>query len=181
MAEVMKGLKLIAMDVDGVLTDGVIYYASLAGKEAELRGFHVHDGQGIALAKRAGLLVSVITAKEAKSVERRTKDLDIIEVLQGRRKKWSAMKDLMDRYRLRADEVCFIGDDIADVPVLKRVGFPVAVANAVEEVKEVAKLVTRRRGGQGAVREVVELILRRQGKWRDVLLSCYAELEAEEP
>jgi len=180
MPEILKGIKLIALDVDGVLTDGTIYYASLAGGEAELRGFHVHDGQGIALAKRAGLLVSVITAKESKSVERRTKDLDIIEVMQGRRKKWTAVKELLGRYRLRSDEVCYIGDDIADVPVMKRVGFPVAVGNAVEEVKTVAKLITRRKGGQGAVREVVEFILRRQGKWQDVLLSSYAELEAEE-
>ena len=181
MPEVIKGVKLIAMDVDGVLTDGLIYYGSLAGGETELRGFHVHDGQGIALAKRANLLVAVITAKEAKSVERRTKDLGIIEVLQGRRKKWQAMKDLLERYRLRPEEACYIGDDIADLPVMRRVGFPVAVGNAVAEVKAGAKLVTQRRGGQGAVREVVEFILKRQGKWNDVLLSCYAELEAEEP
>jgi 3-deoxy-D-manno-octulosonate 8-phosphate phosphatase (KDO 8-P phosphatase) len=176
----IKSIKMIALDVDGVLTDGLITYAALPGGEAELREFHVHDGQGVALAKRAGLLVSVITAKEARSVERRTKDLDIIEVLQGRRKKWSAMKELLERYRLRPDEVCYIGDDIADVPVMKRVGFPVAVANAVEEVKAAAKMVTRRAGGHGAVREVVEFILKRQGRWRDVLLSCYAELETED-
>jgi 3-deoxy-D-manno-octulosonate 8-phosphate phosphatase (KDO 8-P phosphatase) len=179
--EGVRKIKLIAMDVDGVLTDGLIYYSSLAGGKEKLRGFHVHDGQGIALARRAGLLVAVITAKEAKSVERRARDLGISEVLLGRQKKWSAVKELMERHGLRPNQVCYIGDDIPDVPVMKRVGFPVAVANAVEEAKAAAGLVTRRRGGQGAVREAIEFILRRQGKWRDALLSWYEELETEEP
>lgn len=181
MPETIRGIKLIVMDVDGVLTDGLIYNFSLAGGEEKLRGFHVHDGQGIVLARRAGLLVAMVTAKEGKSIEHRAREMGIAEILQGRQKKWPAVKALMDRYGLRPNEVCYIGDDLSDLPVMKRVGFPVAVANAVEEVKAAAGLVTRRKGGQGAVREAIEFILRRQGKWRDALFSWVKELETEEP
>jgi len=171
----IKKIKLIAMDVDGVLTDGLIYYGSLGNHEVDLRGFHVHDGEGIALARKAGLQVALVSSKKGGSIARRARDLEITEVLLGKKDKWTAIRGIMARQGLSAKEVCYLGDDLPDLAVMKRVGFPVAVANAVREVKEAAKHVTRARGGQGAVREAVELVLKRQGKWRDTLRSFQPE------
>lgn len=175
----IKKIKLIAMDVDGVLTDGLIYYSSQTSGTGELRGFHVHDGEGIALARKAGLLVVWITAKDSKSIKRRAQDLGITEVLLGKKDKWAALKEVMARHELSASEVCYIGDDLPDLPVMKRVGFSVAVANAVKEVKDAARLVTKLSGGKGAVREAVEHLLRRQGKWKAALKSLYPEQDKE--
>jgi 3-deoxy-D-manno-octulosonate 8-phosphate phosphatase (KDO 8-P phosphatase) len=159
----IKKIRLIAMDVDGVLTDGLIYYSSLGNPPMDLRGFHVHDGVGIALAREAGVLVALVSSKRSRAIERRARDLGVTEVLLGKRDKWAALKEMMTRHRLSASEVCYIGDDLPDLPVMKRVGFPVAVANAVTEVKKSATLVTKHPGGQGAVREAIEFILRRRG------------------
>lgn len=174
MPDPIRFVKMIAMDVDGVLTDGIIYQGA---KGEEMRGYHVHDGQGISLAKRAGLIVAVITTKESRSVEDKAKELQVSEIHQGKRKKWASIRELIEKHKLRPEEVCYIGDDIADVPVMKRVGFPIAVANATSEAKRVARYVTKNPGGRGAIREVIELILSKQEKLKDVLLECYAELE----
>lgn len=153
----MKDIKLIAMDVDGVLTDGSIIYG--AG-DLEIKVFYVKDGQGITLARRAKIEIAFITSRVSDALIKRAKDLGVIEVHQGVKDKWECLKKIIKRYNITPKEVAYIGDDIIDIPVMKKVGFPVAVADAVEEVKNIAKYITKTPGGRGAVREVIEMILK---------------------
>jgi 3-deoxy-D-manno-octulosonate 8-phosphate phosphatase (KDO 8-P phosphatase) len=158
----MKKIKLIALDVDGVLTDGSIIYGP---EDFEVKIFYVKDGQGITLARRGRIEVAFITARISDALIKRAKDLGVIEVHQGIEDKWECLKKIMNRYQLTKEEVLYIGDDIIDIPVMKNVGWPVAVADACDEVKEIAKYVTTLPGGKGAVREVVNMILKAQGKY----------------
>ena len=153
----MNDIKLIAMDVDGVLTDGSIIYG--AG-DLEIKVFYVKDGQGITLARRAKIEIAFITSRVSDALIKRAKDLGVIEVHQGVKDKWECLKKIIKRYNITPKEVAYIGDDIIDIPVMKKVGFPVAVADAVEEVKNIAKYITKTPGGRGAVREVIEMILK---------------------
>jgi len=155
----MKDIKLIAMDVDGVLTDGSIIYG--AG-DLEIKVFYVKDGQGITLARRAKIEIAFITSRVSDALIKRAKDLGVIEVHQGVEDKWECLKKIIKRYNITPKEVAYIGDDIIDIPVMKKVGFPVAVADAVEEVKNIAKYITKTPGGRGAIREVIEMILKQQ-------------------
>ncbi len=159
----MEKVKLIALDVDGVLTDGSIIYGP---EDFEVKIFSVKDGQGITLARRGRIEVAFITARISDALIKRAKDLGVIEVHQGIEDKWECLKKIMTRYQLKEDEVMYIGDDIVDLPVMKNVGWPVAVADAIEEVKEAAKYVTKLPGGKGAVREVINKVLKAQGKYK---------------
>ncbi len=152
----MKNIKLIAMDVDGVLTDGSIIYGA---EDIEIKIFYVKDGQGITLARRARIEVAFITTRISDALLKRAKDLGVIEVHQGIQDKLACIKKIMSRYNLTQEEVMYIGDDIVDIPVMEFVGFPVAVVDAVDEVKKIAKYVTKKPGGRGAVREIVEMVL----------------------
>ncbi|HEX9820708.1 MAG TPA: HAD hydrolase family protein [Methylomirabilota bacterium] len=144
------------MDVDGVLTDGGLYY----GDRGEvLKRFDVRDGQGLVLLREAGLLVAIVTRKQSAMVSRRAQDLGIAEVHQDVVDKAAAVKDLLARHRLTPDQACYVGDDVGDLPALAAVGLPVAVADAVAEVRRAATYVTRAKPGHGAVREVCNLIL----------------------
>ena len=158
----MENVKLIALDVDGVLTDGSIIYGT---EDLELKVFYVRDGQGITLAHRGRIEVAFITARISDALIKRAKDLGVIEVHQGVKDKWECLKKIMGRYELKKEEVLYIGDDIIDIPVMKNVGWPVAVSDAVDEVKEIAKYVTKLPGGRGAVREVINMVLKAQGKY----------------
>ncbi len=162
----IKKIKLLALDVDGVLTDGRIICDS---DGREIRNFDVQDGYGLILFKRAGLKTAIISAKSAGPVDIRAKDLQIDKVYQNAYPKLNFYQQMLRDLDVTDEEVCFVGDDLPDLVVLKHAGFAVAVANAVEEVKREADYITKNKGGRGAVREVVELILKTQGNWEAVL------------
>jgi YrbI family 3-deoxy-D-manno-octulosonate 8-phosphate phosphatase len=153
-------IKLFGMDVDGVLTDEGIYHGSSG---IELKKFNVHDGMGITLVLKSGIVPFIITARTSEAVARRARELSISEVHQGAEHKEKCLEDIASRLGADLDEIAFIGDDLSDMSVLTRVGLPIAVANAAAEVKEVAKYVTSRRGGDGAVREACEHVIRLNG------------------
>lgn len=150
-------LKLLLMDVDGVLTDGSLYYTR-GGEEVKV--FNVHDGLGIKLLQGAGITTGVISGRESRALKNRLEELGVEEVFMGRLEKSSVLSEILTKRGLREEEVGFIGDDLVDIPVLERVGFPVAVRDAPRKVRELAAYVTTKGGGRGAVREVAELILK---------------------
>ncbi len=156
----MKPIKMFGMDVDGVLTDGGIYYGD---GQLEIKRFHVQDGMGITLLRKAGIIPFVITARRSVATERRARELNIRETFQGVRDKLECLERLIRRYGFSSEEIAYIGDDLSDLEILKRVGLPLAVANAVEEVRNIAHYVTKRSGGNGAVREACEYVLNHNG------------------
>lgn len=159
-------IRLLLMDVDGVLTDGRIYLQSLPdGTASEIKVFGAHDGAGLKLARVAGLRTGVITGRDSPAMTRRAQEVGMEFVYQNRPEKLSAFEEILRKTGLKEQEVAYIADDLPDLPILARVGLAVAVANAVPEVKKAAHSVTARSGGEGAVREVVELVLKAQGKW----------------
>ena len=162
MKDALKKIKCLAMDVDGVLTDGRIIVDS---NGVETKNFDVQDGFGIVFLKKCGIKTAIISARESGVVAHRAKDLKIDKVYVGVYPKLSAYEDMLKEFKAIDEEVCFIGDDLADLIIMRRCGVGVAVANAVFEVKQIADHVTVKRGGQGAVREAIELILQAQGHW----------------
>ena len=163
-------VKLIIFDVDGVLTDGGIYI----GADGELfKSFHCRDGLGITLARKAGLKTAIITGRTSKQVAHRANELHIDRVHQGCMDKRAAYRSLKDEFGVTDEEVAYVGDDLIDLPVMLQCGFPAAVADASEETREAAAYVARHPGGHGAVRDVIEFILKAQGRWKDVIASFY--------
>lgn len=163
-----RRVKLLVLDVDGVLTGGQIIF----GPDGEaMKIFHSQDGLGINAAHRVGLKTAVITGRESEMVRRRGAELAITDVCQGAQDKVAHLEQLLDKHGLTADEVAYAGDDLNDLAVMRRAGLACAVANAVPEVKAAAHYVTSRAGGGGAVREIIELILKAQGKWPAVVES----------
>jgi len=165
-----RRIKLLLLDVDGVLTDGKIVLGNYGD---EIKNFNVVDGLGIVLLRRAGIRCAIITAKSSNIVKLRVKHLGIDRLYENHYKIRSLDK-IKRRFRIREENICFMGDDLIDIPILKRAGLAVAVPNAVREVKDFAHYVTVNRGGGGAVREVCELILKSQGRW-DEITSRYFE------
>lgn len=161
-----KAIKLLVMDADGILTDGRLLYA---GRGEELVAFHVQDGHGIRLALHAGLSLAIVTGRESEAVARRARDLGIREVHQKVRDKLAVLQELMARKGLSASQVACMGDDLVDLPILLRAGLAISVPGAAQEVRSAAHYVTGRPGGQGAVREAIELLLKAQGCWPAVL------------
>ena len=157
-----RRIKLLITDIDGVMTDGRIVY-SVYGDE--LKFFDVTDGFGISLLNRVGIKTVIITAKRSRIVKLRARDLKIAKAYAGFLDKRIPFNDVLKRFKIPAEEICFIGDDLIDVPILKRVGFAVSVPNGMEEVKAISHYVTTKPGGRGAVREICELILKSQDKW----------------
>jgi 3-deoxy-D-manno-octulosonate 8-phosphate phosphatase (KDO 8-P phosphatase) len=157
-----RRVRLVLLDVDGVLTDGKLYYFS---DGSEGRTFHVRDGHGIAMARRAGLAFGILSGRSSKAVADRAAELGIAEVHQGVADKGARFREILERLGLDANEVCFVGDDIVDVPVLRRAGFAVAPADAEENAMASCHYATRAKGGEGVVREIVDLVLRAQGAW----------------
>lgn len=165
-----RRLRLLLMDVDGVLTDGRIYLQSLPnGTAEEMKVFHAHDGAALKLARAAGLRTGVITGRDSAATTRRARELGMEFVSQRRAEKLPAYERIVREARVADAEVAYIGDDLPDLPVLERVGLAIAVANAAPEVKRAAHFVTRRSGGDGAVREAIEAILRARGSWRSLI------------
>lgn len=155
-------IKLLILDVDGVMTDGGI---TINEHGEELKTFNVKDGQGIIILINVGIDVVIITGRKSKAVEYRAKDLGIQEVYQGVRDKGAFCAELIRQKGLEKEQVCCVGDDLLDIPIFNRVGLSVAVADAAQEVCDAAHFITTNKGGKGAVREVCELILKAQGAW----------------
>lgn len=159
-------IKLLLLDVDGVLTDGRIIYDS-AGKDLKL--FDVSDGLGVYCLKRAGIPTVLITAKGSASIKPRARDMQVDEVFENISPKSAVLGKILKKYKVFNGQVCFVGDDLVDLCLMKRVGLPIAVASACREIKQAALYVTLKEGGRGAVREVSELILKSQGKWKNII------------
>jgi len=160
LSEVAAGLRMLLLDVDGVMTDGGII---LIGRDEEAKRFDAQDGMGITIARAAGLKVGIVTSRSSQVVSRRAEELHIDEVFQGARRKTEVLDQLVRRYEIEATQVAYIGDDIQDIPIMERVGMPIAVQNAAQAVKECSIYVTKACGGHGAVREAVEWMLDLRG------------------
>ena len=158
------------MDVDGVLTDGKILFI---GSNQEAKAFNAKDGVALRLARQLGLRTGVISGRAGSAIVRRARELDMDEVHLKTRDKLGVYREILRRRRLSDSEVCYIGDDLVDLPVLARAGMSVAVADAHPEVQRRAGFVTLAPGGQGAVREVVDAILKAQGRWRAARAGCF--------
>ena len=162
----IKKIKILLLDVDGVLTDGRIIYDS-RGRDSKF--FDVHDGMGVYLLNQSGIPTVLITAKGSRAIKPRAKDMRIDIVFEDVSPKTSVLGKILNKYKVTPEELCFVGDDLVDLCLMKKVGLAVAVANGCPEVKKNAAYVTSKKGGRGAVREVAELILKTQGKWEEAL------------
>jgi 3-deoxy-D-manno-octulosonate 8-phosphate phosphatase (KDO 8-P phosphatase) len=159
-------IKLVLMDCDGVLTDGRLWLTEDGGEQ---KSFNTHDGLGLALLHRAGLKSGIISGRSSTAVERRARELGVEFVRQGDPSKVAAFEEIVRLAGVSEDQVAFIGDDLPDIPLMKRSELAVAVADATEETRLLAHFVTRAKGGRGAVREVIEMVLKVQGRWNDLL------------
>ena len=161
----LKKIKMLILDVDGVMTDGRII---MDDSGREIKFFDVRDGHGLKMIQRYGITIALLTGRKSKVVLHRANDLGIKEVYQGALNKKDVLGKILKKHGLPASSIAYLGDDIVDIPVLKQVGFSAAVADALDVVKKSVDYVTKCRGGRGAVRELCELILQGQGKWREV-------------
>lgn len=163
LAEVdFRQISLLVLDVDGVMTDGGIF---LSESGFEAKAFHVQDGHAIKLWQRSGRRAAILSGRRSEVVIRRAAELGVEDVEQGSEDKGAAYGRLLERQGVADAAVCYVGDDLPDLPPMRRCAFPVAVANAAPAVKRAAQYITRRTGGGGAIAEVVELLLRKQGCW----------------
>ena len=165
-------IKLLITDVDGVLTNGKIIYDS---NGTELKRFSVRDGLGMHLLHRANYKTAIITGRKSKIVEMRAHELHVTKLFQGIMDKLTVFNALLEEFSLSPDETCYVGDDLLDLPVIQAAGVGVAVADAVAEVKNAADYVCKTIGGEGAIREVSELILKEQGKWDNLLKNLFSK------
>jgi 3-deoxy-D-manno-octulosonate 8-phosphate phosphatase (KDO 8-P phosphatase) len=161
-----RNVELILSDVDGVLTDGAVIFDN---QGIELKQFHIRDGLGIRLWQKAGFKFGLLTARSSHIVKMRAAELNIEILRQGFEDKLPAAKEVTASLRLKPEQVCYIGDDLTDLPVLRYVGLGVAVADAAKEVRAAADYVTRSAGGRGAVRELIELVLQAKNRWEDLI------------
>jgi 3-deoxy-D-manno-octulosonate 8-phosphate phosphatase (KDO 8-P phosphatase) len=169
----LANIRLLAMDVDGVLTDGGLW---LSGADSEVKRFHVADGLGIQLALYGGLIVAWISGRGSEAVARRAQELGVTHLSQNAGNKSAPLAELLGAYTLSQAHVAYIGDDLNDIPAFALSGVKFAPSNAAPEIKALADFVTERPGGGGAVREVCDLILKSQGKWNDALTHYLARL-----
>lgn len=167
--ENLSNLKMLVLDLDGVFTDGTII---INGDGSESKRYSVLDGHGIKLWQRVGFKTAIISGRAAKATSIRAEQLGIEYVFQGCKEKLPVYQQLLEDARVKPEETIFIGDEVIDLPIVRRAGLGVAVANAVDELKEHADYITQKPGGQGAIREVIELILKTTGKW-DGLMERY--------
>ena len=161
----LDSIDLLILDVDGVLTDGRIIYDS---RGAEIKAFHVLDGQAVKYWLRAGHDAAILSGRASRPIRVRARELGVRAVYMDAKDKLPVFEKILKRFRRAADRVCYIGDEFVDLPVMARVGFAVATAGAVDEVKRTAHYVTQGAGGAGAVRETIQLILEYQGRWAHV-------------
>lgn len=167
-----RQIRLLLLDCDGVLTDGSLHYAATetaAHASETTKVFHIHDGQGLRLAQAVGLPYGLISGRNSAAVTTRTRELGFTYVFQGIADKRATYEQIRQAAGLTDAEIAYIGDDLPDLPLLRRVGLAVAVADAVPEVRAQAHCITQKPGGRGAVREVIELLLQAQNRWEDAL------------
>ena len=170
-----KKIRLFLMDVDGTLTDGGVCLISMPnGGVGEMKVFSSLDGLGLKLAHIMGIKTGFITGRKSPAVAQRAEELSVDFVYLGQAKKMAAFEECMQKAGVLADEVAYMGDDIPDMPVALRVGLAVAVANAAPELKAISHYTTQARGGEGSAREVVELILKSQGRWEEAIPQALA-------
>lgn len=173
---VARRIKLIGFDVDGTLTDGGLYIGAAGGQAMEFKRFDIQDGLGVHLLRAAGMPVVVITGRAGEAARLRAREMQVDEfVADASARKLPAFEAILEKRQVRWEEVCFIGDDLPDLPILRRVGLPVAVANASQEVKEAARYTTAVGGGHGAVRELAETFLKARGVWNEVVRAYLRE------
>lgn len=174
--EVARRIRIIGLDVDGVMTDGGIYLGSVGDATHEFKRYDIQDGIGIHFLKRAGLRLAIVTGRVSESVRLRARELEIDDVAQdANAQKLPAFLEILKRHGVQPADAAFIGDDFPDLALLKIVGLPVAVGNAVPEVRAVCSLRLTRTGGAGAVREFAELLLKARGEWKAVSDAYVAE------
>jgi 3-deoxy-D-manno-octulosonate 8-phosphate phosphatase (KDO 8-P phosphatase) len=201
-----KKIKLLLLDVDGVLTDGKIFLLPIPGEPAqglgsatkrkagagaspseariEAKGFNAHDGAGFSIARLGGLKTGFITRRTSETVRLRARDLSVDHVCQGATDKLSAFREILQKENLKPEEAAFVGDDVIDLPVMRNCGLAFAVANAREDVKDEAHVITDHRGGEGAVRDAIEYILKAQGllnRCVDAYIAGHTSLEDKHP
>jgi 3-deoxy-D-manno-octulosonate 8-phosphate phosphatase (KDO 8-P phosphatase) len=200
-----RKIKLLLFDVDGVLTDGKLFFfpappgaqqsieehAAKHGGQGgfglhsqsviEAKGFHAHDGTAITLARLAGLKTGLITKRISETVALRARDLKLEYVYQGIQDKLSTFQEILKTANLSAAEACFVGDDVIDLPVMWNCGLSIAVANARDDVKRDAHMVTKHVGGDGALRDAIEFILKAQGKWKKIVADYVGERSPATP
>lgn len=164
----VQKIRFLLLDVDGVLTDGRV---GLLPDGGEIKYFSIYDGLAIRLAQQAGIEVGFISGRSSQVVRQRAEELGVTLVVQGSREKIRDFQKILEERKLKAEEVAYIGDDLPDIPLLQRVGFSAAPDNAAESVKYHVHYVTRTKGGDGAVREVIDLLLKTSGKWEQVIES----------
>jgi len=173
-------IRLLALDVDGVLTDNAVYLGPVNGQRVELKKFDIQDGLGMGLLRSTSIRLAWVSGRVSEATTLRATELKIPTVIQdAAARKVPVLKALLSEQGLDWSEVAFVGDDLADLPVMRRVGLPIAVANAVEEIKAVAHYVTARRGGEGAVREAIDALLRARGEWEQAVERYVATREGE--
>ncbi len=170
-----KKIRLLLMDVDGTLTNGTVCLQGFPdGSVAEMKVFNAHDGAGVKLASIVGLRSGVITGRNSPALTQRAREMGVEFVFQGQAQKTSAYEEILKRAGVKDEEVAYLGDDLPDLPLLERAGLAVAVGDAAVEVKRAAHYVTRANGGAGAARELVELILKAQGRWEESIPKALA-------
>lgn len=166
LATIARRIRLLALDVDGVLTDGRIHYI---GNGEEMKSFSILDGLGIKLLRRSGIQVAIITARHSRAVERRMRELGIDHCMQGREDKLQALRELLAQTGFTLAETAYMGDDLPDLAAIMAVGLGMTVANASSEVACRATWQSSARGGEGAVRRACEMLLRKRGQWQQVV------------
>jgi 3-deoxy-D-manno-octulosonate 8-phosphate phosphatase (KDO 8-P phosphatase) len=160
----------VGIDVDGVLTDGGIYLGDVGGSRVEMKKYEIQDGLGVFLLRQAGIAVAIVTGRVSESVRLRAEELEVDDLFQdSRARKLPGFRRILERRHVSVAETAFVGDDLPDLAIMREVGLPVAVANAVPEIRKVARLHLTRAGGSGAVREFAELLLRARGQWDEVV------------
>jgi len=177
---VARAIRVVGLDVDGVLTDGGIYLGDVAGARHEFKRYDIQDGLGIYFLRSAGLIPVIVTGRVSMSVELRARELGIEHVAQDAdAQKLLGLRRILDRLDVGMESVAHVGDDFPDLAILRRVALPVAVANAVPEVRAIAQVQLTRSGGAGAVREFAEMLLRARGVWDEVVNRYVAERSGE--
>lgn len=167
-----KHIRLLILDVDGVLTNGTIYYGE---NNIEMKGFHIHDGMGLYLLQKTGVKVAVISGKHSSATARRLKELHIEHAYLGHSHKIPAYEELKQKLQMNDQQIAYMGDDFPDVPILRRVGFSITVPEAPTEIRQLVNYTTHKSCGVGAVREVCQLIMAAQDQYESVITSYFTD------
>jgi 3-deoxy-D-manno-octulosonate 8-phosphate phosphatase (KDO 8-P phosphatase) len=175
-----RSIRVVGLDVDGVLTDGGVYLGDVAGARHEFKRYDIQDGLGVYFLRSAGIVPVIVTGRVSMSVELRARELGIEHVAQDAdAQKLIGLRRILDRLELGMEHVAYVGDDFPDLAILRRVALPVAVGNAVPEIRAECRLHLTKSGGRGAVREFAEMLLRARGEWDQVVERYVAERSAD--